>query len=150
MMTCIKPELIQKYIDKETTVKEDLLIEEHLQHCVTCRQKVEARRSLAQLVVNTVNNLVKEHESVPVFVPVTKIPGGRFWVKRSIIYGLSAACVLLLVMFMVIRTRTRERWHVNIVNTIGPDVDANKPITKQDMIINIIDQEGNVTELKLE
>lgn len=150
MMTCIKTELIQKYIDKETTVKEDLLIEEHLQHCVTCRQKVEARRSLAQLVVNTVNNLVKEHDNVPVFVPVKNMPGVRFWDKRRIIYGLSAACVLLLVMFMVIRTRTRERWHVNIVNTIGPDVDANKPITKQDMIINIIDQEGNVTELKLE
>lgn len=150
MMTCIKPELIQKYIDRETTAHESLFIEEHLKNCATCRQKVEARRNLAQLVVNTVNNLVKEHESVPAFVPVRKIPGGRFWDKRRIIYGLSAACVLLLIMVTVIRTRTRERWHVNIVNTIGPDVDANKPITKQDMIINIIDQEGNVTELKLE
>ncbi len=149
-MICIKAELIQKYIDKETTVQESLFIEEHLKHCETCRQKVEARRKLAKFVVNSVNNLVQNHESVPAFVPVRKIPGSRFWIKKRIIYGLSAACVLLLVMFTIIRTRNSEPWHVNIVNTIGPEVDANKPITQQEMIINIIDQEGNVTELKLE
>ncbi len=148
-MTCIKPELIQKYIDRETTSAESELVDAHLKHCEDCCRKVEARKQFSQLIIHSVNHLVKDHGSIPAFAPVKKV-SGRFFVKRRIIYGLSAACVLLLIMFTVIRTRTREPWHVSIVNTIGPQVDANKPITKQDMIINIIDQDGNVTELKLE
>jgi hypothetical protein len=149
-MICIKPELIQKYIDKETTATERVFVEEHLKHCDACRQKVDARRKFSQLVVNSVNNMVNYGATIPTFVPVRKTPASKLFAKRRIIYGLSAACVLLLIMFTVIKTRTRESWHVNIVNTISPEVDANKPITKQNMIINIIDQEGNVTELTME
>lgn len=147
-MTCIRPELIQKYIDNEASINEKDFVEEHLKHCGICHKKVESRKQFAQLVVKSINNMAKEYEYIPAFVPERNV--SRIHLKRKFIYGLSAAVVFLLIMLTILKNPAQKPMHVNIVNAIGPEVDANKPVTQQDMVIKVIDQDGNVTELGLE
>lgn len=143
-MICIKNEIIQKYIDGETSPEELTLIENHLKSCSSCAQKIEHQKKLAIGIKNVLNELSDEIIKIPKFsAPKPKTKGN---IKRRIIYTLSAACILFFVLIITKKKAPETRKEVTIIQSFEWEVDANQPVTNQQLSINVIDGDGNLTE----
>lgn len=148
-MKCIENELIQKYIDHETSPGETSQIEKHVKECPECARKIVRRRNLSHNVMTVMNELNTEGQPIPSFFH-PKVPSERKLLNRKwILYDVSAACLLI---FMLILTRKSHPDNLSLLRTEARtevEVDANRPVTEQPMLIQITDPEGNVTEYTL-
>jgi hypothetical protein len=145
-MSCIKNTIIQAYIDGELTPKEVSLIEKHLINCEKCTIKVKERQKLVLRIKEAGNILVGDQHQIPKLIITSKPIKKHLITRQRIIYSISAACILIFIFIMFI---TKESENINqrtIIYSLVPDVDANRPITKQQMIINVIDFNGNVSQ----
>ena len=149
-MSCIDPELIQKYIDEEAGPEERVMIEDHIKHCKTCASKISNQRELLAHVKNALNLLVEE----PVDIPEFKIPQSRkkrqVIRSRRLIYSVAAACIIiLLIVFSPDKEPVVENsnYYMQIVEQ---EYDANRSLSEQNLIIEVIDPEGNLTEYYLD
>ena len=147
-MKCIKKDLIQKYIDNEATPVEVSYIEKHLESCPHCVAEVNCRKKLSGKVILSMNQLVDENIPIPVFIHAGVSQNKRLVIRKRIIYSLSAACALLLVLFILDKTKSNDDLQVTVVNTI--EVDANRTAADQEMVFKVIDPEGNITEFNID
>jgi len=69
-MKCIKDEIIQKYIDGETTARETAAIEKHAETCSFCAQKIENQRVFAKQMKEKMGSW----ENFPTVIPEFKAP----------------------------------------------------------------------------
>jgi len=144
-MSCIKDHLIQKYIDGEATFKEVLFIKDHITHCERCAAKIEHQRELSNWVKREINLLSVPQTQIPEFV-IVRGPRKHFISTGRFVYSAAAACLLL---FILVFFNTREEEKINEVTMISDyasDVDANRPVSQQELSIYIIDQHGNYAE----
>jgi len=146
-MSCIKRDIIQKYIDGEATPREVALVKAHIEVCEVCVQKINRQHQLVAGVKKAINLLAED----PMGIPALRVPPSQvkkqLLTRRSIIYSLSAACILVLVFVISYNEKEpRMQNQVTIVYGLGADVDANQPITEQPMVINIIDEKGTISE----
>ena len=148
-MKCINNELVQKYIDGETNSQETFEIEKHLSECAECAKKIDEQKAFVALIKGNTTFWDNQPVKIPEFIaPVPQ----KFKVNvkiRHLIYAVSAACVILLVVFLFPFRNVDEERHNNIVHliyTIDGDFDANKTITQQEMKIIMIDSEGKIIE----
>ncbi len=145
-MSCIKNEIIQKYIDGEATPKEVSLIQNHIITCEKCAVRIDEQHRLADGIKKAINLLAKDGKEIPEIVlppnPIRK----RFFTRKILIYSISAACILFFVFILSNKNEPKERHQVTIIHSLGQEVDANRPITKQQIIINVIDSNGEVTQ----
>jgi anti-sigma factor RsiW len=148
-MSCIKAELIQKYIDKAASDAEIAMVDRHLTVCPGCSARVTELQRRSEKVRKALNLLVNDDIAVPGFIA----PPGRSKIRevmqrKKLILRLSAAsvliCVFLAVMF-TLKTRTTQR--IVAVHSVDREIDANRTITQQPMVINVIDADGKVTQL---
>ena len=167
-MKCIDDELIQKYIDNEVSLEDAANIDEHLLSCAECRYAVDKQKKLVGEVRDVINLFQVDAIEIPTFnIPVKdskevrpvkdvriKLPvigerkNRRAFLRWSLI-AVSAACILVCVLF----TLRPEK------NTpIDPDIllygaenefDANRSISQQDIVVKMVDSEGNIYEYKL-
>jgi hypothetical protein len=145
-MNCIKDDVIQKYIDGETTLSEAFLVESHIATCKKCELKIENQRRLAISVKKALNLLAKNSAEIPeLAIPSRHIKKPSLTIKRfSDIFA--AACILLFVIFI---TKKKEMKNDDeIIMEIGSviDVDANRPVSQLPLVISIIDSKGNISE----
>ena len=148
-MNCIKSELIQKYIDKAASDTEIARIEKHLTVCPGCNARLAEFQRRSEKVRTALNLLVNHDIAVPRFIAPLGISKNREVIPRKrLILSLSAASVLIFVFLAVMFSlKTQTRQQIVIMRTVDREIDANRTITQQPMVINVIDADGKVTQL---
>ena len=149
-MSCIDADLIQKYIDEELTPEEVVMIENHLKQCKTCRTEVGNQQKLVAHVKNRLNLLAEEDFDIPVF-KIPQLPKKKPTItSRRIIYSVAAACAVILLLIIFPKKEPVAENNEFFMQHGEYEYDANRTISEQELIIEIIDPEGNLTEYYLE
>ena len=150
-MSCIKDDLIQKYIDGETTENEISLIEEHLVNCEECATKVGRQQKLASSIKKGINLLTTEKIVIPKIAPAPGHTQKRLFTGRRIIYIISAACILLFILTLTHKKEMRLRNDIVFKQFYDWDnYDANRTISQQPLVINFYDRKGYIKEYLIE
>ena len=145
-MICFKTEIIQKYIDGEISPEEAALVEEHISDCEKCAAAVEQQKRLSDGIKKAINLLAIDKKEIPAFIaPAGHLKKPFKTIKRAAFY-ISAACILLLILVILPKKEPENKHQISIIHSIGPEVDANRPVTKQEIVIYVIDENGNITE----
>lgn len=145
-MNCIKDYIIQKYIDGEASQSEVLFVENHTITCAKCAEEVNNQRRLAESIKKGINLLEIDSIDIPDFLIPSKTINGNSSSNRRLFFIIAAASVLMF-LFVIRPKNETTRQHENSIElgyTI--EVDANLPVSKLPMIINMIDSKGKVTE----
>lgn len=145
-MNCIKDYTIQKYIDGEASHSEILLIETHTITCTKCAEKVNNQRRLAESIKKGINLLEIDTVEIPGFIIPSKTINSKPSSNRRLIYLIAAASVLMFLFIIRPENETKRQQEDSIELGYTMEVNANLPVSKLPMIINIIDSKGNVTE----
>lgn len=146
-MSCINKIQIQQYIDNELSGNEKARIEQHISVCTNCSSLLNRQQQRIQKTKQALNTLVPEEITVPVFTSAAKTAIVRtLSLRKKVIYSVSAACMALMVAGVCYTLQDKKTDKMYIVNSVGTEVNANLPVSQQEMIINVVDPEGNVTE----
>ncbi len=149
-MKCIEADLIQKYIDEELTPEEVVLIEDHIKHCKACTAKISNQLKLVTRMKDTINQLTEETVDIPEF----EIPQSRkkmhATTSRRLIYIVAAACITILLLIIFQNKETGAKNNEYFMQLVEHEYDANRSLSEQNLIIEIIDPEGNLSEYFLE
>jgi len=146
-MNCIDEQLLQKYIDGECTETETSDVKQHLYHCSECAQRLDERRKLSVELKQSINSLVTVELEIPIF-KIEKAKSRRS--LKIIIYSLSAACIILFVLFFVDKKNDSNPTQTAILQIIPHEIDANRPASEQDFIIEVFDGKGGFSEYLIE
>ncbi|HEY3371474.1 MAG TPA: zf-HC2 domain-containing protein [Prolixibacteraceae bacterium] len=147
-MNCIEKQLLQKYIDDECTENERTLATQHLSDCPKCTQQYAEMKKLSDVIKRAINTLNIENIEIPVFKNKnTTAPKRNI---KLIIYSLSAACILLFVLFFVDKKIESPQEEMTIVQSIPMEVDANRPASEQEFVIEVYDGNGQRSEYFVE
>ncbi|NOY95349.1 MAG: hypothetical protein GXO81_03020 [Chlorobi bacterium] len=142
-MDCFSEEFIQKYEDGESTENEARMAENHMAECIECKIRIERQKQRSIKLKKALNQLVDKMPEIPLF---TNQGRQHVSLKRKLIYGMIAACILLLLIFVIGRQQTNNKKDYMLYYILDFEVDANKPITDQELIMYVIDQNGNITD----
>jgi len=145
-MNCIKDYIIQKYIDGEASHSEVLLIENHTLTCAKCAEKVNNQQRLAESIKKGINLLEIDTVEIPGFLIPSKTINSNSISNRRLFYIIAAASVLMFLFVIRPKNDTIRQQENSIELGYSMEVDANRPVSKLPMIINMIDSKGNVTE----
>lgn len=140
-MSCISDELIQKYIDNETSEKENTIIRAHAENCSRCAKAIEERRVLTSQLKALINSGNNQGE-IPEFIEKDNVPDKKsFHINRWIIYG-AAACILAAI--FIFYPKQEENIELMFSYNIESEYNANAPLSEQEMVLEIIDSKGNL------
>lgn len=145
-MRCIDPDQIQKYIDKEVTQEEEAIIEGHLKHCEACATRINNQLELVKQVKDTMNLLTKETIDIPEFEFPQNRKKTHAITSRRLIYGVAAACIIALLLIIFQNKDTVVENNEYFMQIVEHEYDANRILSDQELIIEVIDPEGNLTE----
>jgi len=147
-MNCIDEELLQKYINHECTDIEVAEVEKHLSVCEECSNRLITRKKLYAEIKCALNSLNRDEIVIPPFRNTrTRL------VNRNInilIYSLSAACILLFGLIIVDEEFQSNQNEITIVQSVPLEVDANRPASEQEFVIEVYDGKGQRTEYDVE
>lgn len=148
-MNCFNEQLIQTYIDGETSATQNNAIEMHLANCNTCSLKLKEQKELVNLFMKNMNTGIQSNPTIPILkLPEPKIKS-KYPKTKEIIYSLSAACILAFVFLITKQPKSIQQENI-IYQSFEFEYDANKTIIDQELIINIVDPEGNVNQYYLD
>ena len=140
-MKCISKELIQKYIDRETSADEDYYINNHCLVCHKCVDKIETMRQKAHYIKQLIGATTLTHTEIPAFSN-PKIHQKVFSTGfRKSICILSAACILFLFLFLFQKNENENKIEMVYLYDLAGEFNANLPVSEQEMDYNIIDLE---------
>jgi len=145
-MNCIKDYIIQKYIDGEASQSEILFVEKHTISCEKCAEKVNNQRRLAESIKKGINLLEIDTVEIPGFLNPSKTFNSKPSANRKLFYIVAAASILIFLFVFRSKNETAMQQENSIELGYTMDVNANLPVSKLPMIINMIDSKGNVTE----
>lgn len=141
-MRCISDQLIQKYIDEESSVEKNSFVQSHIKTCSKCAEKVEEMRQTAGCIKNLIDLIDEKHIEIPTFKkpePQKKIVHPNF---TRFIYSVSAACILILFLFVL--QKTKDEVELVYSYDLESEFNANLPVSEQEMEIIIIDKSGKL------
>ncbi len=145
-MNCFSEDFIQKYVDGESTESEASMVENHTAECIECKMSIERQKQRSIKLKKALNELVDEIPEMPKMPTFTNQGRQHVSFKRKLVYGMAAACILLLLIFVIGRQQTNNRNDMMLYHSLDFEVDANKPITDQELIMYVIDENGNITK----
>ena len=150
-MSCIKTELIQKYIDKAASEKEVETVEKHLAVCEECTNRITILQHRADGVKKALNILGRNEVAIPGFIAPTRISKSpeAIRLKRSALRLLAASVLICLILAVLFTRKAPARQEIVAVHTNDREINANQTVTKQEMVINIIDADSKVTSYPL-
>lgn len=141
-MRCISDELIQKFVDKETSSKEISIIQSHLTTCNKCAEKVEERQFTANRIKDLLGSLNKNEIQVPVFQEPEYQRKALYIHLKKIVYVASAACLIIL--FFIFHQKPKDEIEFVYSYDIESEYNANLPLSEQEMVIEIVDSKGKL------
>lgn len=146
-MTCIDEQLLQKYIDGECTENEKKEVKQHLSDCLECTRKQAEREKLSVEIKLAISSLTIPNVEIPIF-EIKKPSSGKN--IKLILYSLSAACIILFMLIFNNKKNDSYQPEITIVQNIPCEIDANRPASKQEFVIEVIDDKGGRSELFFE
>lgn len=146
-MNCIEEQLLQKYIDRECTENEKVVVEHHLAHCTECRQRLTEKTKFSEQIKKRINSLTIENIEIPVF-RIRKPASGKK--LKIILYGISAASIILFILFFVEKKNELDSNRITILQSMPLEIDANRPASEQDFVIQVFDGKGGCSEYIIE
>ena len=146
-MNCIDEQLMQKYIDGECTENEKTMVKQHLAGCSLCSRKQAEMEKLSFVIKQSINSLAVENIEIPAF-KIKKTTSRKN--LKIILYSLSAACILVFVLFLVDKKNEFNQKKITIVQSVTREVDANRPASRQDFVIEVLDGKGGCSEYIIE
>ena len=149
-MNCITNELIQKYIDGEASLEECVSVKDHLACCELCKSKFIAQQNRAIDIKKALNLLTEDNIVIPQIVLPLQVNRRRLVLKRSLIYALSAACILLFFVMILPTNRDLKQNEITMLQSVDEDYDANLPVSQQKLKINVLDPSGRVSEFYID
>ncbi len=149
-MRCIDSDMIQKYIDKELNPEEAVLIEGHMKHCNACAAKISNQRKLVTHVKDSINLLAEGAVDIPEFNIPQSREKDQALRSRRLYYGLAAACITILLLIIFQNKDKGPENNEYLLQFVEQDYDANRCLSDQKLIIEIIDPEGNLSEYFIE
>ena len=131
-MIHLNDKTIQSYIDNELQDSERKRIENHLEKCMECRQKVESQRDFSEKMKKSLETLIPDDVEVPEF-SFGRATRPEVNVSRIVlISSLATACAIGLIM-MVVNFFSKPKPTVYIFDYFTiEDYDANKPSAEQE------------------
>jgi len=147
-MKHLDSELIQKYIDNESSQEEIAYVCEHLLICAVCKNAVDEQRKLAAEIRDAINILSAEVVEIPVFSRPKKEQKKKLAMLRRGLYA-AAACILF---FMILMLKSEKDTPVDsaaFFHHTENEFDANRSILQQDIVVKMTDSEGNIAEFNL-
>lgn len=141
-MKCISEELIQKYIDKEVSGKEEAYINSHITDCTKCAVKIENMRQTAGHIKKIIGLIDEKDIEIPGFKMTAHKTKFLHLSFKKIIYAASVACILAL--FLVIFYKQKHELKLVYYYDLESEFNANLPVSEQEMVIQIIDSEGKL------
>ncbi len=141
-MRCISDELIQKFIDKEASAKENSIVQNHLTTCSKCAKKVEESRYSTNRIKKLIVSLNKNDIQVPLFNEPENHKRTLSIHFKKVFYAASAAC--LIIVFLVFHQKPKDDIEFMYSYDLESEYNANLPMSQQEMVIEIIDSEGNL------
>jgi hypothetical protein len=146
-MNCIKTDLIQKYIDKAASEKEIDTIRKHMALCRECITRLNELQHRADEIKKALNILVSDQVAVPGFIAPTGISKslGATRMRRYVLSLFAASVLICVVVAVMFNLKTRTRKQIIVLHTVTREINANQTVTKQQIVINIIDANGKVT-----
>jgi predicted anti-sigma-YlaC factor YlaD len=150
-MNCIKSELIQKYIDKAASEEEMVMVKTHLAICPECTAQLTEMHQRSERIKKAMNLLVSDDKTVPGFIkPMKSLQIREVTQRKRLISSLSAACVLIcIVMVILFSSKTRPQQEIVVIHSCDQEINANKTVTQQEMEIQVIDNDGKITQYPL-
>jgi hypothetical protein len=146
-MSCIKKAIVQKYADGEASPAEVAKIEKHIAACEKCAAMVDHQRKLASVIKKAVNLLSEETMEIPKILLPSEPAKRHFITVRRIIYMAAAACILLFILILRHKKEPERQAEIILLEPgFSPEFDANRPVSQQQIVITIIDAEGNRSE----
>jgi predicted anti-sigma-YlaC factor YlaD len=146
-MSCIKNEIVQKYIDGEASPDEVARVEYHIAGCETCAAKVNSQRKLVSGIKKVMNPDREFNMETPAFDTNTFPPRKTVYTIKRLAYELSAACLLVITLIVSQNKLSNLKTEITTITPgFAEEIDANQPVTKQNMVITIIGPDGSVTE----
>ena len=145
-MRCLNRDIIQSYIDGEVTAKTVARIENHLATCGHCADEVNHHRKLAGRVKYALNLYAESSPEAIKGVMPTEQSKNRFLTTKKLICFAVAACILAFILVINRKKNTEFLPEITTMPGFATEIDANRPVSKQPLVIIIIDSEGNVTE----
>jgi len=155
-MTCFKDDILQKYLDRETSIDENLRMDEHLNHCTVCAKRLEqlqVRASQIKSLIHSLGDEIKEVTIKPLPLlftgkkPVIHSKNGWNPLKR-LFFGIGAACALVLIFIYTPKAFPEKSQNALLMQQDFVEIDANKPYSEQETTITVIDPDGNVSYSK--
>lgn len=146
-MNCIDEQLLQKYIDGECIDSEKVAVNQHISVCPLCLKKHAEMEKISRGLKKAINFLTAENLEIPTF----KIPASRSGKNMKLfLISLPAACVLLFVLLFANKKNETNQKELIIVQSIPREVDANRPASEQEFIIEVFDGKGTRSEYIIE
>ncbi len=138
-MNCIKEENIQAYIDNELSIEETKKAEQHFIKCKDCNNLLQSYKKRSILLKEELSY----HESIDIPDINLITNKGSSTIKRFI-YAISAASILIAVLFAYNYdfNTTSSETNIAIINNF--EFDANKSITNQGIEVIIVDSDGKI------
>jgi CHASE3 domain sensor protein len=147
-MKCINEEYIQKYIDKEVTLQEITSIEKHISSCKSCSSKIKQQRKLSYAIRKMINTRAEEYnKEIPLFRDKNNEVAKKFITINRFIMIMAAASILLFIIVFSHKMQKQQDEVIFLEIGFASDYDANRTISQQELIFNIIDEEGKIQEL---
>lgn len=147
-MNCIDEQLLQKYIDGECSDMETTEVQQHLSICLACTQSLAEMEKLSIEIKKALNSLTTEDVEIPIFKNRSTHSINRN--VNLLIYSLSAACILLFALFIVDNEIQKSQKEITIVQSVPVEVDANRPASDQEFVIEVYDGKGQRIEYYIE
>ena len=149
-MKCISDGLVQKYIDGETSKKENLLINYHAIDCNACKSKIEEQTKLSLQLKSMISLLNEDSKKIPQIVLNKNARNKSYNRLRKLIYTTAAASIIGFSLFMVHRYNQNPEPEIIYLYEFENGYDANLTVSQQELVIHVIDPDGNISEVSLE
>lgn len=163
-MTCIKDDMLQKYLDRESSIDENLRMDEHLNHCTVCAKRLEQLQIRANRIKDLILSMEEEMDEVK--RPLPNLFEGRTSISASqdihriepsengwkplkrVFLGIGVACALALVFILTPKAYPEKSQDVLLMQQEFVEIDANRPYSEQETTITVIDTDGNASYSK--
>ena len=141
-MNCFNDDIFQKYIDGECSETEINHIKAHIEKCAECKATITIQKERSENIKKQINILVDEVPElpeIPAFINKEKpvIP-----IRKKLAYVMAAASLFLMIVLFLGKSQRNQPQETILYYNIDYEIDANKPLTEQEMVMYITDENG--------
>lgn len=144
-MNCPSDEFIQMIIDGEVPETDTRLLS-HVKSCSICAERLAEQQELARSVKESMNSVVGDLPETPAFMGTKMNRRQSAKMLYRIIIPLAAASILFLFFISPFGKGTEEPVKVLVLSGVDGEIDANLPLSDQEIEIFFYDENGRLIQ----